>query len=165
MQALGRSYVGYFNAAYNRTGTLFEGRYRAAPVDTERYLMACYRYIELNPVRAGLVVRPGDYRWSSYRANALGHIDPLVTPHERYSSLGDRTVSRRAAYRVLFKDRLDDALLHEIRESTNKRWALGGDLFRHDIAAVLARRAQPSPRGGARAGAGRPRRRMDFNGV
>lgn len=165
MQSVGRRYVAYFNAVYRRTGTLWEGRYRAAPVDTEQYLLACYRYIELNPVRAGLVADPVDYPWSSYRANAFGQFDALVKPHERYCSLGADPVSRRAAYRALFEHGLDDALLHEIREATNKRWGLGSARFREGIAALLARRAQPLPRGGARAGAGRPRRSGDFNGV
>jgi putative transposase len=150
MQSLGCGYVGYFNAAYQRTGTLFEGRYRAAPVDTERYLLTCYRYIELNPVRAGLVVNPAEYPWSSHRANALDQIDTLVTPHERYSALGADPVSRRTAYRALFENALDDSLLDEIRESTNKRWALGSHRFRREIAALVGRRVQPLPRGGTR---------------
>lgn len=165
MQSVGRRYVAYFNAAYQRTGTLFEGRYRAAPVDTERYVLACYRYIELKPVRAGLVVDPAEYPWSSHRANAFDQIDALVTPHERYCALGGDPVSRLTAYRALFENGLDDSVLHEIREATNKRWALGSDRFRREIAVLAARRAQPLPKGGARAGAGRPRRNGDINGV
>lgn len=179
MQSVGRRYVGYFNAAYERTGTLWEGRYRSAPVDSERYLLTCYRYIELNPVRAGLVLDPGDYRWSSYRANALAQRDAVVTPHERFSSLGSDPASRRAAYRALFEQTIGDALLDEIREATNKRWVLGSDVFKAEMAARAGRRAQPAQAGGARTGAGRPRgtRRFqrsltplildnsDFNGV
>jgi putative transposase len=78
MQALGRRYVRYVNATSRRSGTLWEGRYRAAPIDSEAYFLACCRYIELNPVRAGMVVDPGDYAWSSYRAHALGAADLLV---------------------------------------------------------------------------------------
>src|SRR5437867_6876421 len=158
IQSVGRRYVAYFNAAYQRTGTLFEGRFRAAPVDTEGYLLTCYRYIELNPVRAGLVDDPADYPWSSHRANTLDEIDALVTPHERYFALGANPRLRRTAYRYLFANALDDCLLHEIREATNKRWALGSDRFRREIATLVARRAQPLPRGGERAGCGRPRR-------
>ena len=150
MQSVGRRYVGYFNSAYQRTGTLFEGRYRAAPVDTERYLLTCYRYIELNPVRAGLVTDPADYPWSSHRANALDQIDALVTPHERYRALGPNPASRLSAYRALFESGLDDSLIHEIREATNKRWALGSDRFRREITSLVVRRAEPLPRGGAR---------------
>lgn len=163
MQAVGRRYVGYFNAVRHRTGTLWEGRYRAAPVDTQRYLLACYRYIETNPVRAGLVGSPADYPWSSHRANAYGAADGLVTPHDVYWTLGADRDARQASYRALFYERLDDSLLHEIREATNKRWALGGDLFREQVAALAARRARPLPAGGARPGAGRPRRKI--NGV
>ena len=162
LQSLGRRYVRYFNTAYERTGTLWEGRYRAAPVDTDGYLLACYRYIELNPVRAGLAAGPTEYPWSSHRANALSERDRLVTPHERYCSLGGDPLSRRAAYRALFVDVLDDSLVQEIRESTNKRWALGSDRFREQIAAMAGRRAQPSRGGGARNGAGRPRRSAKF---
>jgi putative transposase len=78
MQSLGRSYVQYFNWRYQRTGTLWEGRYKASVLDTECYLLTCYRYIEMNPVRAGMVDHPQDYRWSSHACNAAGHTDPLV---------------------------------------------------------------------------------------
>jgi putative transposase len=121
-------------------------------------LLTCYRYIELNPVRAGLVSDPADYPWCSYRDNAFGQADPLVTPHERYWSLGSDAISRQAAYRALFEEVLDDRVLREIRESTNKRWALGSERFRNELAAQTTRHAQPSRRGGKRSGAGRPRR-------
>jgi len=158
MQSIGRRYVGYFNTVHDRTGTLWEGRYRATPVDTEPYLLKCYRYIELNPVRAGLAIHPADYPWSSFRANAFDQVDTLVTPHERYSSLGADRPSRQAAYCALFEDALDDSVLREIREATNRRWPLGDDRFRQEMAALAGRRAQPLRGGGARVGAGRPRR-------
>lgn len=75
MQSLGRRYVQYVNKTYRRSGTLWESRYKASLVDAENYLLACYRYIELNPVRANMVVHPGDYPWSSYRAHAYGEQD------------------------------------------------------------------------------------------
>jgi len=84
MQTLGRRYVRYVNAAHRRTGTLWEGRYRAAPIDEDAYFLACCRYIELNPVRARMVRRPGDYRWSSYRAHATGAADVLAAEHPLY---------------------------------------------------------------------------------
>jgi putative transposase len=164
MQSVGRRYVGYFNSAYQRTGTFFEGRFRAAPVDCERYLLTCSRYIELNPVRGGLSVDPAHYPWSSHCANAFGEIDPLVTPHELYRALGVSPARRRTAYRALFADAVEDSLLHEIREATNKGWALGSERFRREIAALAERRAEPLSRGGARAGSGRPRRLVDFKG-
>ncbi|WP_338026909.1 transposase [Coralloluteibacterium stylophorae] len=84
MQAIGRRYVGCFNARYRRTGTLWEGRFKSALVDSEHYLLRCYRYIELNPVRAHMTASPGGYRWSSYRCNADDHPDPILTPHPEY---------------------------------------------------------------------------------
>ena len=109
IQSLGRRYVPYFNRSSGRTGALWERRYRATLVDTDRYLLACYRYVELNPVRAGMVTDPGDYPWSSYRANAFGSHDALVTPHEQYLALGPK------AYRELVGVALDDHTLNEIR--------------------------------------------------
>lgn len=150
MQSVGRRYVQHFTREYRRTGTLWEGRYRATLVDTERYLFACYRYVELNPVRAGLVRRPEDYPWSSYRANASGSTDDLVTPHERYTALAAEAVSRRAAYRALFEDALDETTLQKIRDTTNKAWALGNNRFREEIKRLLDRRTAPLPRGGSR---------------
>jgi putative transposase len=88
MQAVGRRYVGSFNARDHRTGTLWEGRFKAALVDTDRYLLTCYRYIELNPVRAHMTDNPADYPWSSYHHNALGQFSPLITPHAQYTILG-----------------------------------------------------------------------------
>ena len=119
MQAVGRRYVPYFNRTFGRTGALWEGRYRSTVIGTDAYLLACYRYVELNPVRAGLVPTPGDYPWSSYRANALGHQDDLVTPHERYTSLG------RRGYRDLVAVALDNSTLEEIRAASHRGSALG----------------------------------------
>jgi putative transposase len=147
MQAVGRRYVRWFNDTYERTGTLWEGRFKATVVDTEHYLLACYRYIELNPVRGGLVTNPGRYRWSSYRANALGIANPLVTPHERYDALGADASHRQLAYRALVCAVIPDVTLDEIRSATNTGWALGSKRFRDEIAALLARRTQPAIRG------------------
>jgi putative transposase len=88
MRSLGRRYVRAINAAQRRSGTLWEGRYRAAPINSEAYFLACCRYIELNPVRACMVVHPADYRWSSYRAHAHGAADALVSDHPLYHALG-----------------------------------------------------------------------------
>jgi putative transposase len=98
MQMLGRRYVGGFNARYHRSGTLWEGRFKSCLVDSEQYLLRCYRYIELNPVRARMVEAPGSYPWSSYAVNAEGHADRLVTPHAAWLALDVDAASRRARY-------------------------------------------------------------------
>jgi putative transposase len=148
LQSVGRRYVQYFNFSYKRTGTLWEGRYKATAIDSERYLLTCYRYIELNPVRAKMVSHPSQYRWSSYRANALGQHDLLLTPHPEYLALGNHTQERQAAYRALFDTHLDAVTLAEIRDATQKGWALGNDRFKDEIERLLQRRARPLPRGG-----------------
>jgi len=102
MQAIGRRYVASFNARYRRTGTLWEGRFKSALVDSERYLLTCYRYIELNPVPAATVAAPADYRWSSHARNAEGVHGPHVTPHAMYLRLGTDQAERHQAYRRLF---------------------------------------------------------------
>jgi putative transposase len=150
MQSMGRYYVRYFNYTYQRTGTLWEGRYRATLLDTDQYLLTCYRYIELNPVRAGVVEYPAHYPWSSYGFNAQGMPDALVVPHALYQELGRDPQERQAAYRALFRDQLDEGALAEIREATNKAWLLGNDRFWGAIEQQLNRRAAPRPRGGDR---------------
>jgi len=143
MQSLGRRYVRYFNDRYQRTGTLWEGRYRSCLVDSEDYLLRCYRYIELNPVRAGMVVDPADYPWSSHGANALGHPDPLVQPHPRYLALERDDDTRRAVYRSLVTRGLEPTEVEEIRRAMGTQRALGSDDFREDIQRRLGRRVAP----------------------
>lgn len=152
IQSVGRRYVQYFNfnGAYGRTGTLWEGRYKATLIDTESYLLTCYRYIDLNPVRACLVEHPVQYRWSSYRANALGEADQLVTPHAQYLDLGADSPIHQTAYRDILKDEIGDCTLRDIRQATNKGWALGDTRFYNAIANLLNRRAQPLTKGGDR---------------
>jgi putative transposase len=156
MQALGQRYVRYVNATSRRSGTLWEGRYRAAPIDSEAYFLACCRYIELNPVRAGMVVDPGDYAWSSYRAHALGAADLLVGDHALYRGLGGSPAERRDAYRALFGPPGDPAFLDKLRTATNGGWALGDERFRRNLATALGRRAAPLPRGRRRKPASGP---------
>ena len=144
MQALGRRYVRYVNDRYHRTGTLWEGRYKACPVDRESYLLHCYRYIELNPVRARTVERPGDYRWSSYGANADGQPDLLVTAHPGLLALGTDPASRQAAYRELVRQAVSDDELAAIRRHLQRQHALGTERFRAAIEAQLGRRAGPA---------------------
>ncbi len=151
MQGLGRYYVQYFNACYHRTGTLWEGRYRATIIDSEHYLLTCMRYIELNPVRAtNMADHPADYPWSSYHCNALGKEDPIVTSHLEYRRLGASAAERQAAYRQLFKSRISEMSLEAIREATNKAWVLGGDRFKRKIESVAERPAVSQGHGGDR---------------
>jgi putative transposase len=150
MQSLGRRYVQYYNHRHHRTGTLWEGRYRATLVDSESYLFACYRYIELNPVRAGMVESPTDYPWSSYRHNALGHPDSLVTAHEQYQALGPSDSLRRRLYQGLFAAPMDQSQIDDIREASNKAWALGNDEFKAKMQRLLGRQTRPKQRGGDR---------------
>jgi putative transposase len=147
MQSVGRRYVQYFNTVYERTGTLWEGRYRATVVDSEQYLLTCMRYIELNPVRAGLVRHPGEYRWSSYHANADGSPDDLVEAHEVYRRLGQSEEHRRSIYRQLFDTELHDVEVDTIRQATNRNWALGNDRFKERIEALSGRRSDPLRKG------------------
>jgi putative transposase len=150
MQMLGRYYVQYYNYTYQRTGTLWEGRYKASLIDGETYLLTCMRYIELNPVRAGMVSHPSEYPWSSYHYNALGQDSNLVTPHLEFLRLDQSTDARQAAYRQLFKHRIDAKNIAEIRNATNKAWVLGSDRFKQRIQKQLERRVEPVARGGDR---------------
>lgn len=147
MQALGRRYVRYFNYVYKRTGTLWEGRFKTGVVDEENYLLACQRYIELNPVRANMVDHPGDYRWSSYRANGQGETVQLRTPHRIYCELGAGTLERAKAYRELFRGHLDEKLLREIRRATQQGMVLGNDRFQEEIERLSGRRTRILKRG------------------
>ncbi len=120
MQSLGRRYVRWFNDKYSRSGTLWEGRFRSAPIDADRYLLACSRYIELNPVRAGIVSAPEQYRWSSYAHHAGIRVDPLVTDHPLVWALGNTPFERQLAYRRLFDEDLPAEILRSIRSATNR---------------------------------------------
>jgi putative transposase len=130
MQALGRQYVGFVNHSLARTGTLWEGRYKSCLVDTERYLLECHRYIELNPVRAGGVKNPGAYRWSSFATNALGKPDELITPHPSYLRLAPDEPARLACYREFLAEGTRRETLESIRLMTSRQRAFGGREFR-----------------------------------
>ncbi|MCG6895885.1 MAG: transposase [Thiocapsa sp.] len=150
MQYVGRYYVQHFNSRYERTGTLWEGRYRATLLDPRQYLLPVSHYVESNPVRSGLVKSVEEYGWSSYGANARGDDDPLVTPHPEYEHLGRNAKARRTAYAAQAEKTLDAALLTRIRDATNKAWVLGDSTFCAAIEGALNRRALPRPRGGDR---------------
>jgi len=143
MQALGRYYVRYFNRAHERTGTLWEGRFKSCAIEAEKYLLNCYRYIELNPVRAGMVKSPEMYKWSSYSANALGKEIRLCTPHYLYKQLGENTHERTAAYRELFKNRLKQEFVDGLRQASHKGMAVGSEGFLSEIEALSGRRMRP----------------------
>lgn len=144
MQALGRRYVRFVNDRYHRTGTLWEGRYKACLVDSETYLLTCYRYIELNPVRAAMVAQPGDYPWSSHGRNAMGRADRLVHPHASYLALGPDDAGRCSAYRELVMHAIAPDELEAIRLYLQRQHALGSNRFRCAIEQQLARRAGPA---------------------
>lgn len=143
MKHLGQRYVQYVNRAYGRTGTLWEGRFRSCLAQDESYVLACYRYIELNPVRAGIVEHPAEYLWSSYHANGQGKADDLITPHADYLGLGAVPALRRQAYREIFRTQMEPVLINEIRFATNGNYALGNDRFKEEVASTLGRRVTP----------------------
>jgi putative transposase len=142
-----RRYVQYINHAYRRTGTLWDSRYKSSLVQAETYLLLCQRYIELNPVRAGMVSDPGDYPWSSYRANALGLANPMLSPHPLYLALAANDDRRRAVYRDLFRTALDDAPLVDLRIALNRDQPVGNRPFYAEIEAMTGQRRELRKRG------------------
>lgn len=150
MQALGRYYVRYINKTYTRTGTLWDGRYKASIIDSEKYFLTVSRYIELNPVRAKMVQHPAEYPWSSYHKNALGKKMDLITSNELYLSLGKTNQERQQHYQSLFEQVIPYAALEEIRNSANKGWVLGDILFKKQIEQKIGRPIPPLPRGGGK---------------
>lgn len=154
MQLLGRNYVRYLNDRVGRTGTLWEGRYRAGPVDSNRYALACIRYIESNPVRAGVVSAPADFPWSSHLFHGSGISDPLVTPHESYLMLSDCAERRAAAYRGMLARPMAASEVEEVRTYARAQRALGSAEFRARVERELNRPADIVKRGRPRKSAG-----------
>jgi putative transposase len=142
MQALGRRYVRYVNERYERSGTLWEGRFKSSLIDSDQYLLICMRYIELNPVRARIVEHPGDYPWSSYRANATEQSDELIDEHPVFSALAVRPSLRKHAYRELFRHYLDGETIHQIRENLNRELVLGRAEFKDKIERITHRQTR-----------------------
>lgn len=147
MKNLGQRYVQYINRTYKRSGTLWEGRFRSCIAQSENYALACYRYIELNPVRANMVEHPGEYPWSSYLVNAEDKQSALITPHEEFLSLGKTEESRKQVYRDFFKTNIAAEVVEEIRNSTNGNYVLGNERFKDEVAAILERRVRPGRAG------------------
>jgi len=132
MKVVGSRYAQYVNRKYRRTGTLWEGRHRSSVVQQDGYLLKCYRYIELNPVRAGMVARPDEYRWSSYGVNAWAD-GGWLTPHEGYLALGTSSAIRAEAYRDLFRTALAEEDLQRFRKAAHYCQPVGDDRFRQDL--------------------------------
>jgi len=147
MQALGRRYVRYFNREYHRSGTLWEGRFKSNLIQSETYLLVCQRYIELNPIRAGMVEDPADHYWSSYQAHGLGKCIKLHTPHEEYTKLGRTAAVREESYRALFDAHIDGQLVAKISSALNKGMALGNERFKDEIERLHGRRVRPCKMG------------------
>ena len=147
MQSLGRKYVQDFNHKYQRSGTLWEGRFRSCLVESEQYVLACYRYIELNPVRASMVQNPKDYKWSSYAINAIGLRSTLCTAHPCYLALSDSVSVRLEKYRDLFVGSLSAEIVNDIRLSTQQGLILGTSEFKEQMAGLLGRPVEHRPKG------------------
>ena len=147
MQAVGRRYVRYFNNAHGRTGTLWEGRYRSTLIETEPYLLACMVYIDLNPVRAGLVKEASEYPWSSYGHYVGLRLDKMMTPHPLYWSLGNTPFERELAYAELVRSGTTLEQQQALTASTLSGWALGGADFVADLQKRTERRVQKSQPG------------------
>ncbi len=150
MQYVGRTYVRYFNDLYQRTGTLWEGRYKSAVIDSEHYLLTCYCYIEQNPLRAGMVKDINQYPWSSYHYNTKASNDDLIQPHDIYLLLGSNDKERCINYQSIFTQTIPEKTIKMIRDLTNKSFVLGNDKFISQIEAHLKRRIKPKTRGGDR---------------
>jgi putative transposase len=147
MQAVGRSYVRYFNDSQKRSGTLWEGRYKSTVIQTERYLLACMVYIDLNPVRAGLVVGPQDYAWSSHMHYLGARLDRLITPHAMYWELGNTPFAREAAYADLVQAGVNPVQQAALTEATLRGWALGESDFVADLQKRTSRRVTKTSAG------------------
>ena len=147
MRHINGAYTTYFNVKRKRAGHLFQGRYKGILVEADAYALELSRYMHLNPVRAWMVAKPEHYPWSSYHWHADGRKDELLTDHSLYRRLGKSAEARQSAYRALFRAQLGDTALDEIRDATNKGWALGSDRFLTQIEALSGRRTAPLPKG------------------
>ena len=150
MQMVGRNYVRYINTTYQRSGTLWEGRFRSSLVQSQRYLLNVYKYIELNPVRAAIVAHPADYIWSSYQHNAGLKKIAVITPHEEYLNMGNSSETRAERYINLVTSPESESSTFNIRHCLNKSQIYGNDKFRQEIKENLKRRVEPGGHGGDR---------------
>ncbi len=143
MQALGRRYVRYFNRSHERTGTLWEGRYRSSLIQTERHLLACMVYLDLNPVRAGLVTDPAEHAWSSHRHYVGTRLDKFLTPHALYWQLGNTPFAREVAYTEMVRAGLSANQVGALTQATLGGWALGDEGFKRSLQSQTQRRLAP----------------------
>ena len=149
MQAVGRTYVLYFNKRHGRSGTLWEGRYRSALIQTERYFLACMAYIDLNPVRAGMVAQAADYPWSSHGHYIGRQNEAWLTPHPMYWEMGNTPFAREAAYAAMIQAGVNQEQQQALTSSALSGWALGEKSFVQGLQKQTSRRVN-------RAKAGRP---------
>ena len=147
MQWIGRHYVPYFNAKYRRSGTLWQGRYKATVIESEQYFLLCSRYIELNPARAGLVAAATDYPWSSLAHHVGVKPDPLITDHPLYWALGNTPFDREASYKALLEQGISAREAEALTQATQKGWALGSEQFKVLLERQISRRVAPGKRG------------------
>lgn len=147
MKNLGQRYVQYINRTYRRSGTLWEGRFKSCLAQHEHCVLTCYRYIELNPVRAMMVSHSAEYRWSGYHHNAEGSPSKFIKPHEDYVRLGLTDEERRSAYKYLLAEALDRQHIDQVRTATNGNYVLGNERFKKEIELALGRRVTPGKRG------------------
>ena len=147
MRDIGRRYVPYFNWRHERTGTLWEGRFRSSIAQSAHYVLACYRYIELNPVRAGMVSHPGEYPWSSYSFNSGTRSDAFLSPHPEFVALAEDQARRHANYRELFASQMEEPLIKAIREAVSGGYPLASELFKKDVIGPLGWKTAPSKPG------------------
>jgi len=147
MQHIGRKYVPYFNRKYGKSGTLWEGRFKGCMVESEQYLLCCYRYIELNPVRANMVKKPEEWRWSSYGANAYGESNELIKPHEVYLAIDKDKKKRVDYYRASFKQVLEPSLINDLRSAVQTGTPLGNASFKAEVEDLLGMKVGYAIRG------------------
>lgn len=147
MKRLGQRYVQYINRTYKRSGTLWEGRFKSCITQDEFYVLSCYRYIELNPVRAQMVKLPQDYKWSSYHTNGLGNPSVLISPHPSYLSLASNVSERLLSYQQLFEHAMEQSVVSDIRKTTQGNFVLGNEKFKKEIEVALNRRVTPKKAG------------------
>jgi putative transposase len=147
MQWIGRHYVPYFNRKYGRSGTLWQGRFKATVIDAPTYFITCCRYVELNPVRAGLVADAIDYPWSSYAHHIGVRSNPLITDHSLYWEIGNTPFEREAGYKQMTEQALTSEELQDLQTNLNKGWALGTEAFKADLERQLNRQVRPEKRG------------------
>ena len=147
MQYIGRRYVPYINHKYGKSGSIWEGRYKASLVQAEEYFLTVMRYIELNPVRAGMVAAPGHYRWSSFCHNAGIREISFIRPHPAYLALGGSKAQRFNAYQALFNGHIDAEVMTQISDAWQTGTPLGNDIFRDKVEKQLTRKVGQSRRG------------------